>query len=145
MTTTALHYRDGAWAPGPDPVEEACATQTVEEDWTDCVARAGFNRRSFAEYGGPYSSSYAQLFTGTDGTTFFMHVAFVHSGFEQHLYFHSVVDFLDHAARWAPVFTLQNDDPELVPPGVGSASTVPSFSEDFDEEELTKLRQAPHP
>ncbi|WP_235431915.1 hypothetical protein [Nocardiopsis sp. RV163] len=39
MTTTAPHYRDGAWAPGPGPVEGACATQTVEEDWTDRVAR----------------------------------------------------------------------------------------------------------
>ncbi|MFF8763623.1 hypothetical protein ACF07Q_03845 [Nocardiopsis dassonvillei] len=143
MTTTALNYRDGTWEPGPDPVNEACATQTVEEDWTDCVARAGFNRRPFAEYGGPCSSSYAQLFSGADGTSFFMHIA--HGGFGQHLYFHSVVDALDHAARWAPAFALQNDDPELASSEVGAAPAVPGFSEDFDEEELAKLRRSPHP
>ncbi len=143
MTTTALHYRDGTWAPGPDPVEEACATQTVEEDWTDCVARAGFDNHPFAEYGGPCAFSYAHLFIGADGTTFFMHIA--NDRFEQHLYFHSVVDALDHMARWAPAFALQRDDPELVSPDVRPSSTIPSFAEDFDEEELTKLRQAPHP
>ncbi|WP_017597220.1 hypothetical protein [Nocardiopsis lucentensis] len=139
MTTIALHYRDGAWTSGPDPVEEATEAQTVEEDWRDSVARAGFNRHPFAVYSGPYSYAYAEMFRSADGTTFFMNIA--HGDCEQHLYFHSVVDALEHAARWAPAFALQHDDPDLVSPGVRSEPDL----EDVDDEELAALRQAPHP
>ncbi|WP_232832944.1 hypothetical protein [Nocardiopsis sp. TNDT3] len=55
-----------------------------------------------------------------------------------------MVDAPDHAARWAPAFALQNDEPELAPPEVGAASAVPGLSEDFGEEESAKLRRSPH-
>jgi hypothetical protein len=134
-TPAALHYRDGAWAPGPDPVTDA---QASEDEWLDGIAAAGFHRKPFAAFGGPHSSSYCELFAGLDGTTFFMAVIHGSVAFSQHFYFHSVAGALDHAAKWAPVFALQRDDPDLVAPDLG-----PALGAEDDGGEA--LRQAPHP
>ncbi|MFC3522162.1 hypothetical protein ACFPZ0_10925 [Streptomonospora nanhaiensis] len=137
----ALHYRDGAWVPGPDPVGEAVEAQSVQDDWLDCVARAGFDRNHLAEYGGFESTSYARLFAALDGQAFFMAVSAAGGPFEQHLYFHSVIDALDHAARWAPAFALQLDAEDTDTPSDGAPRADAPHQDTPEEEESEDLRR----
>jgi hypothetical protein len=139
-TPAALHYRDGAWTPGPDPVADQMGSG---EDWLDTIASAGFHKRPFAIFGGPHSSSYAEMFAGLDGASFFMAVTHGSTAFSQHFYFHSTADALDHAARWAPAFALQRDEPELTAPMLDPGLDADEHG--VDAEELAALRQAPHP